>query len=432
MRHREIEESAVFPQDTARQGKTRFMSLLDRFFGPPDRDRFAEQVIQALRAAGDTRTIEYDADNFRLHFSGAESGSATSSLTNLYMEHCSVPYRRRQQHLKHIVRGLLTYLKEVPRDFDAARPDLRPVVRTRCYLDLMRLHAGIERQDPPGIPHASIGSHLVAMLVYDLPESMQSISQETLDGWGISFFEAMEIAQHNLREVEFAFASIGDALYASMSGDNYDASRLLLPELFERIDTQGPPLVIVANRDTLLITGRDDADGVAMLAELAEKALDDPRPMSGIPVVREEDDWATWLPESDHPQYAAFRLLEVKTLAGEYADQQPLLQELFEKRGDDVYVASYSAAEQEGGSLFSYCVWSEGVDSVLPRTDTLMLYRPEKDEHIAVSWSKAAPIVGDLLRPVEAYPERFRAREFPSEAQLSELRNVAESDPGAE
>ena len=69
------------------------MSLLDRFFGPPSRDKFAEQVLRTLRAAGDTRAVKYDAENFRLHFSSEDSGTGTSNLTNLYMEHCSVPRR---------------------------------------------------------------------------------------------------------------------------------------------------------------------------------------------------------------------------------------------------------------------------------------------------------------------------------------------------
>lgn len=401
------------------------MSLMGKLFGPPSRDRFAEQVIKALRAAGDRREVKYDAENFRLLFSSDGAGAGTSHLTNLYLEHCTIPRGRRKRHLSHVVRGLLTYLKEVPEDLDAARPDLRPAVRTRCYLELMRLHSEIDGHDPPDIPHELIGSHLVAMLVYDLPESMQSISRETLDAWDISFYEAMEIARGNLREVEFAMAGIGDALYASMSGDNYDASRLLLPELFERLELQGPPLAIVANRDALLITGRDDETGVGMLAELAEKALDAPRPMSGIPVIQEGGEWVTWTPGPDHPHAAAYRLLEIKTRSGEYGDQQPLLQELFEKRGDSVFVASYSAVEAEGGGVFSYSVWSEGVDTALPVTDTLMFYRPEQDEHLAVPWSRAAPIAGALLQPLDVYPPRFRAREFPSESQLRDLREAA-------
>ena len=99
--------------------------------------------------------------------------------------------------------------------------------------------------------------------------------------------------------------------------------------------------------------------------------------------------------------------------------------ELLEKQGEDVFVAAYSLTREESGELFSYSVWSEGVDSALPRTDKLMLYRPEIEQHMTVLWSRAAPIVGDLLLPIDIYPARFRAREFPSERQLRELREVA-------
>lgn len=403
------------------------MNLFDKVFGPPSRDKFAQQVLEALRTAGDTRKVKYDSENFRLEFEADDGLAGISNLANFYAEHCKVPRAGRKQHLRHVVRGLLTVLKQVPQEFEDARHDLRPIVRSRSYLELLRFQPQLTNPDVPLLPHHPVGEHLVAALVFDLPESMQSVSQDNLDQWGVTYFEAMETARHNLAETEFTFAKIGDGLYASLTGDNYDASRLLLPQLIERLEVEGPHVAVVANRDTLLITGRDDEGGLGMLAAIAEKALDDPRPLCGIPVIMHGDEWATWAPEPDHPLAQKFRLLEVKTMSGEYADQQRLLQEWNEKRGEDVFVASYSGMQSPAGEVTSFCVWSEGVDSLLPQAHKVMLFRPETEQTIAGDWEIVRRVAGGLLQPApDLYPPRYRAREFPSEAQLQEIQAAAE------
>lgn len=131
----------------------------------------------------------------------------------------------------------------------------------------------------------------MSCLVYDLPESMRSISQEDLDDWDITFYEAMETARQNLAQLDFAFASIGESLYASMTGDNYDASKLLLLDLIRKLEVKGDHIAMVPNRDTLLITGSEDLDGLKMMADLGEKALEDLRPMYAIPMRLEGDEW---------------------------------------------------------------------------------------------------------------------------------------------
>lgn len=67
---------------------------------------------------------------------------------------------------------------------------------------------------------------MVASLVYDLPETMRSISKEDLSNWGVTYYEALEIARENLEQTPYVIAQIGEGCYASSTGDNYDACRL--------------------------------------------------------------------------------------------------------------------------------------------------------------------------------------------------------------
>jgi hypothetical protein len=114
----------------------------------------------------------------------------------------------------------------------------------------------------------------------------------------------------------------------------------------------------------------------------------------------------------------------VKSLYGEYSDQKPLLEALHEREGIGIFVAAYSAIQKDEGDVFSYCVWSKGVDSYLPRTHKVMFYEDGKEGVIGGDWDTVARVVGRLMEPVEdMYPPRWRVREFPTPAELEQLRS---------
>ena len=78
----------------------------------------------------------------------------------------------------------MTRHRELPGDFDAASPDLRPRFWARWGLGQQRLR---KRLDDPGradldAPHELIGEHLQAHLAYDWPDTVQSITAENLVG----------------------------------------------------------------------------------------------------------------------------------------------------------------------------------------------------------------------------------------------------------
>jgi uncharacterized protein YtpQ (UPF0354 family) len=399
------------------------MGLLDKFLKPASPDKFAQGLIRAMKRAGDPRAAVYDPAEFQLRFYEGEQEVGVASLRNLYDEYCMVPRGLRSNQVKHVVRALLSYHKEMPDEFGDAQCDLRPMVRTRSYFDLIRLQQQAEGHEGPDIPYQGVGDHLAASLVFDLPEAMRTISQDSLQEWGVSYYEAMEVALRNLEELEFRFAGLGDRVYASVTGDNYDASRILLTDLIRRLPVEGEHIAVVPNRDSLLVTGADDEKGLAILAELTEKALDDPRPMCGIPMRLVGDEWVSWMPGPEHPHYRKFRRLEVKSLYGEYADQKPLLDALHEKEGVDIVVASYSAIENVGGEVLSYCVWSKGVDAYLPKTQRVMFFQEGQEQVVGGEWEEVQRVVGRLMTPVEnLYPPRWRVTQFPLPHELEELR----------
>ena len=153
-----------------------------------------------------------------------------------------------------------------------------------------------------------------------------------------------------------------EGVYLSTTHDSYDASRLLLTELIRQLRLKGDPIAMIPNRESLIVVGSEDELGLAGMVKLASKALKEPRPISGIALRFDGDEWTPWLPDVSHPSYNDFRKLYVQALATDYAWQKDLLDKLHTKRDEDIFVATYSLLQAPDGKLLTYAVWTEGSD----------------------------------------------------------------------
>ena len=406
------------------------MGWLDYFFGPPTKDRFAQLVMAELRKLGKPSELKYNREQFLV-----ERGSeGFINLANLYHEYCQAPRGERRTVLDRFIKGCIgTTGFELPEEFEDVHPDLLPVVRSRFYLESVQLQSRARGGDGFRVPpQQPVGDHLALSLVYDLPQAMRSIIQEDLDQWHVTFYEAMESARRNLEQMgNVAFASLqgqaGEGVYISATGDNYDASRLVMLDLVRKMPVRGDYIAMVPNRDTLVITGSEDAAGLEVMCKLAEESFDKPRPISTVALRLEGDNWESWLPPHDATSYAKFHELRLRTVGMEYNDQKELLDQIHQQTGEDLFVASFSALQnKQTGRISSYSVWSQGVPALLPQTDDLVLLWPDPAaDKISVaaagSWQRVMGIVGDLMQPEGTYPERYRVREFPSAKQLAAI-----------
>ena len=384
-------------------------------FGKPSKRRFAMQLMKALRKLERDVPLEYDAEQFCLIRTGTKG---YVNLANIYEEHCSVPRSERKKHLAHLVSVFKTQKDELPEDFEEAKSHLRPKIWSRFTFMMMEM-SGKDLD----IPLYPLGSHLFYSLVYDTEHSMRSINKETLEKWGVSFYEAMEIACRNLDEATLAYSQIGDGFHSSISGDNYDSSRILLLDRIQSFEVIGEKIAVVPTRDDMYVTGSEDEASLKIMFDLAAKNLEeDQRPMSPLPLRLDEGEWVDWEPSQNHVLREQFDELKLKYLGGFYADQKQALEPILEKRGDAVFVASFMAFEhEETKRLRSYCTWSEGVDSLLPETQFITMISGQ--EVVASgTWEHVAEIAGDLMIADDSYyPIRYRVNQFPTDEQIQEI-----------
>ena len=292
------------------------MDLINWLFGPPSRDQFAEAMIRALRDIGDLRQHRYESEQFRL----VNSGAGEINLGNIYQEHCKLPSGERKAHLKQIAQAFYSAESDLPELFDDARKNLRPKIWPRATYANLELRQRLTEGKPFDLPLYLLGSHLMTTVVYDLPTSIRSLSNEELEKWGVSYYEAMEIACQNLQETSIAYSKIGDRFHSAVSGDNYDSARILLNDLISTWNVLGDPVAMVPQRDAMYVTGCDDEIGLKMMVDLAEMSLNDEiRPLSPYPLRLADGEWEDWAFPEAHESYPKFRRLENQFMSELYA-----------------------------------------------------------------------------------------------------------------
>jgi hypothetical protein len=382
----------------------------------------------AIRKAGEQAEIHYHPEEFRLTAEG--EGSHIFNLENAYREYCAADEGARRVIVRNFVRGWFTPQKGIPEQFDEVHPDLLPMVRARTYYEVTQLRLRVEDLDDPGCPYQVLGEHLAIGLGYDLPESIVQIRQAMLAGWGVSFEQALEAARANLLGItQDPLQAVARGVWRSPWRDNHDASRLVLADYIRSHELRGDPVAVVPNRDSLLVTGVEDVAGLERLAEMAHEAADHPRFISTIPLRLQGDTWVPFLPAPEHPLHHTFRTLWLRSFASDYADQKEALDTLNEKRGEDLFVASCTVVQKrDSGEMRSYCVWTEGITSWLPRTDDVALFHvPEGAEEGEIvglfPWERVQQVAGHLMERLEVYPERYRVSDFPSQEQIRLLQS---------
>lgn len=391
---------------------------------PDDPDVFAQQVTDRLREVGVTSEINYDAEEFQLQIEG-EKGSVLF-LDNAYREYCSLPADTRWQAVRRFVRGWLQANKPAPEEYADIAPDILPAVRSRAFFEGNRLRFELGGATDTHLPYQTIGDDLGLGLVYDMPDSMKPISNRELDEWGVTFYEVLETARDNLRHVppRIIGPQEGPGTYVFTSNDGYDSSRLVLLDLVRQFDVRGDYIAMAPGREMLIVTGSEDDTGLEALVALAKKALDQPRTVSGAALRLEGDEWVRWMPDADHPLFDEFRGLWLRSQGQDYAEQKDLLDKLHESRGEDVFVASFTVAQhKQTGERINFCLWGEGIASLLPRTEQVVLGAPGHEPIIA-AWEKVVEVAGGIMKPQDMYPERFRVDEFPTPEQLAAMGNL--------
>lgn len=393
---------------------------------------FAQVAVEYVKSQGEPRPVAVDVARDRLVV-----GQPPGPVNFLFLGHArkelleAPPGERERVLARRFWSSISAGGKPEPK---RVLKGILPRLRDRAWFSAVRRQAELELGadetaiDEVMLPHKTLNAELAVHLAYELPTSVMEIGPDRLEAWGVPFDAAYLQAQANLKARSTRpFDSPAPGLYVSPYHDGLDASRMVVPELFEGLEVKGKPVVLAPTHDILFVTGDEDVEGLTQAAAWAEEALLEPRAHSAVAFRLEGGSWSPWMPKKAHPVYGKLKVLALQTLASAYARQKEVLESLLEANGHELYVGTLRAFRSPSGEVFTACAWTEGVEALLPRTDRIDFVRLGPDGSAAGGkvWSTtfevALQTVGALMEASGDLPQRYRVRGFPEPEQLEAM-----------
>lgn len=409
--------------------QNRRMTFLDRLLGRPTLDGLIRDATRWLQAQGCT-DIQAAPERLEMRFQ-RRGGTHTIALGNLRREYDQAPRAQRQALLEKFLASLLVD-DAIPDDYATARPRLMPVVRSASGMGIARLSTSALADvplDQQAAQHPLVAD-LVVALVIDLPDSMAYVQNRHLAQWGVGWDQALADALDNLRGLpeHGGWAEVAPGVWSGQWGDTYESSRLLLPDLIYRLGI-GDPVAMVPFRHALLVTSAGNEAGIRALVQFADNALHEQGRWVSFELLRlQGTQWTRFEPAGDAAAQQAQML--VHSRADDYESQRQVLEGQFEAEKVDLFVASCTLMQKEGGPLTSYSVWTENVDTLLPQSESVVLLYREGDQnwHTRLAWATVQAQFGALMERTDHVPPRWRVRRFPDRDALHALAATASLD----
>lgn len=395
-----------------------------------NRERFVKRILRAFRDAG-ADNVQYNESEFSISFG---TGTGRAFLSNIFANCRDADEESRGVAIDHFVSSSLN-TPSIPNDFESARQHLMPVIRGPAYNSLNRLHLSLLDMDTSelGWICQPLAPGLAVGLAYDTRHALTMVNESSFNQWGEELGRVLNIAIDNLRNATRpdGFVEQQPGVFVSCWNDSYDTSRILLTDYVYRLSVEGNPVAFLPNRHRLWITGDRDIAGLRYVLTVGQEShILEGHPLSPELYVLADGKWTDYVP--DEPILCELCLsIRRDSEAWDYHQQKTDLEELHKKRKLDIFVASFQVFEtQSDKSRFSQCVWSKGVDSLLPKTDRIAIVVDDQcKDIICIGWNQAIAVVHELMeQDPELLPVRYRVKTFPTQTQIARLRQL-EKEP---
>lgn len=378
----------------------------------------AEFVQELIRDRPDAAAWVYDSKARTL----SQSGNVLS-LTNIFTEFSSAPKAARPALLVKY-RSLMSPEK-ISALWSYAQTRIYPLMRSKFD----RVVAEIERRRSSEklSPRASrlFFEDLELVVGYDLGATVSQVPLENVKEWGVSIDHVLERALANLKALPTpTWRSADNLVWSLQSQGSYNESFLQWSKVFESLPVKGEILAAVPNRGVLLASQLENFDA---LAGAAQKSLQElPWPLS-VTVFRILDNRIEVFTAPEHQ--VKLNSLSNLSLQFTYKAQQDALRAHCEAIDEDVFIATFGllSPKDDPEQIQSWCSWTEGVESLLPKTDLIAFVRNPSHSRktLLVSWADAATVVAAKMRETSEAPTRIQVDEFPTSEEWAELERLA-------
>jgi hypothetical protein len=253
---------------------------------PSEEQRFTVAVASRLRMELPAATVTIPGP-LRLHLTGHGGLDVALSLDNLWRE-C----RGLAAGCPAVDRYLRTFTAPANApDQTVERARIRAVLKDVAWLgeaDKLAAQGPPARRAANRLVSRPFVGDLAVVYVLDMPDGMKMLSEGDRGKLGLSVEQLNSLALRNLAAAcsDLPSEPVEKGISLIHAGDSYEASRLLLPSLWQSVaaSVKGDLLVAAPSRDFLLCTGsREDHDVLARFRQLVSlREQSDGHPLSTI------------------------------------------------------------------------------------------------------------------------------------------------------
>lgn len=400
------------------------MKFLSWLLGPKKPEYFAARILRDLIRQFPNSTWVFQKDQFAI-VDKTRNGHQIN-LHNFYAEYIALPYKNRDSIFKAILASRIAGETGLPEELSEARSHIMPKIWSRAAID--RLHEQQRRSQAkkPSMPLIPVGEHFYLSVVYDTETAMRSLNVEDLESWGLTTYEALEIARENIEKQTVGYSKMGEVLYTYLGSDSYNAARLVLMDQIKsfEIEGDGETIAFIPNRDSLHVTGTNSDVGIGIALDLAAETIRQPRPLLITPLVLRDEEWVDWEIPSSHAMYSKVKHLQRLSMSSLYKDQADEL-----NAGDgnihQAFAASviYLQGEDENSLPITAASVTRGIKTLLPEVDRVIFFDPETNQVVAHgTWERMIDTAKDLISKLDDYyPSRYLMTEFPDAQTLEKI-----------
>jgi hypothetical protein len=377
------------------------------------REQFARKLIQEMSHRG-APGWSYDAGEGALVYA---PDNRRFFLHNAWLEYSSAPGASRAALLEKYVSVLVVSGHEIQKLWEVAATRLCACVRSRYHLVSLDINS---RGSSTSVPRP-LSKHwhrdLDIVLMYDFGPSLSGVTADAAEPWGQTLDAIFERAQANMAALERpSWKPLGNGVFQLLSDVSFEESFVLVADIWTSLDVQGAPVVALPNRGVLLATGTDNPAGLSrLLAEARRSMQERPWPLSATLLQRAGGGWHVFQPPEQVA--SAARTFDLISRSITYAEQKEALEKYLERENLDIYVGKFDLmrSTSDPQRIESWCTWAEGIESLLPETDVVILGRGEESNlrGLIVRWPDVVRICGGYMQPTEDDPPRFRVNVFP-------------------
>lgn len=285
-------------------------------------------------------------------------------------------------------------------------------------------HVSVQSQ----IPYRRLTTDFVVVLVWDDVDSSTVLNQGHLDGWGVNFDELLEKTKSNIgkRVSEQSWQDLTNGVYVWEDLDGLAGSQLVSG--VDEVDGCARPRVFACpNRNVLLMASLSDRRGLLNLIDQSRELASGPGFVS-LRFVEEQPNGSFVALNREHFDEETLQVLHECDLVGANIDYATQTEALINAHlgSDAPYIAT--AKLTRGGNddrLLSYCSWTQGVRTYLPKTEYVSLVTLDEATGKAtpkiVGWATLVEHCGALMELLPTHPQRWLVADFPTAVQLAEI-----------